>query len=406
VYGLVSSALWLLMPIAGLTLQAYLQRAATGKGVEERLKVFKVTFLTEFVLSTALTIVLISSGLLRAILTVLNVAQYEFVFVAAGVLLVAQIVNTEVIGYAFTGLRIIEANIIGQAAQSVFVLPLFVIGLLGNRLSLELVIWSMILGSVAASLYGARWIEWRKFFTAPFDGAVLKTAFVFSIALIFPELNYGVLRFFDRFVLSFAGDVATVGIYAFAYTIVNLFYTFAFRILSWTLIPHIMAAHNRNDQRQRDLLLTYLLKISVAIFVALVAGFAIFGERGLALIGRSEYLASAHWVVWITLSHVLIIFSLPGNLLLQLENRTMTIVSIELVGAIVTIGLDLLLIPQYAIGGAIVASCAGWALIAFLKSVAARAWTAIVWEKVWNLENERQWGKLFIDRVKTAIRNR
>ncbi len=393
VLGLMNTVMWLLSPVAGLTLSSYVSRSVPGRDEREQTGILKVALLSELTLSVVLGLVLVLSGLLNTLVDVMHVGDYYWLFLGVILLVVFNSVQSELAQYAFGKVEIRLANYMDLLLQSAWVAPLLLISLAGHRIELGVVLVMMLAGSMASSLLGSRLVDWRKFRVIPFDVPRLRQALAYSVPLVVPAMNYGLLRFVDRFFLASMTSIRELGIYTFAGTMVNLLFTLSFRIFYTALQPYIIRAHNEGDFTQRDLLLTYLLKASLVLFASTVIVFKVGGYMLLLPFVRPEYADSLQWVSLIAVTHVLLILSFPGQLLLLLQNRTHLIMVIELTAAVAVIGLSFILVPRYGVLGGILASWAAWTFVAVAENIASGAPRVIVWRQFWGYKHEVRAGR-------------
>lgn len=393
VYGLINTTMWLLPPIVGLTLSSYVSRSVPGRPEEEQIGILKVTLLIEVGLAVAVGVVLLAAGMVNRFIELTQTTGYYWLFVGVLALVVLNAVQSELVQYAFGRLDIKTANYMDLLLQAGWVPPLLLLALLGSQINLTVVVLSMMAASVASSLVGGRLVNWRAFWMTPFRVARLNAALKYSVPLVVPALNYGMLRFIDRYFLASMTSMQQLGVYTFAGTMVSLLFTLSYRIFYTALHPHIIRAHNDGDLAQRDLLLTYLLKASLLLFVACVIIFRAGGYLILLPFVREEYAASIRWVIPIALTHVLTILTMPGQLLLLLQNRTHLIMSIELVGSALVIVLSLLLIPLHGVLGGIFASWVAWSFVAIMENITSGAWRVIVWRRVWSYKQDVRFGR-------------
>jgi O-antigen/teichoic acid export membrane protein len=393
VYGLMNTIMWLLPPVAGLTLSAYVSRSVPGKSEREQVGILKVALLSEVTLTLACGLVIVSTGLLKAFVQWTNVADYYWLFAGVLVLIVLNSVQSELAQYAFGKVDVKTANYMDLLLQSGWVPPLLIFALAGRRIDLRLVLAMMMAGSVMSSLLGSRRVDWRGLAAAPFEPVTLRRAALYSMPLVVPAINYGMLRFVDRFFLASMVSMRELGIYTFAGTLVNLLFTLSYRIVYTAIQPYIIRAHNQGDFAQRDLLLTYLLKVSLITFAAGVILFRFGGYRLVIPLVRPDYARSVGWVGWIAVTHALLILGFPGQLLLLLQNRTHLIMVIEIAGLAIVIALSITLIPSLGVLGGILAGWAGWAFVATAEGLASGAAHVIVWRQMWGYKHEIRVGR-------------
>ena len=393
VYGLIATAMFVLTPLGGLTLSSYVNRAVPGRDPVEQVGILKVTLLSEFGLAAIIGLVLIASGGVRLFVRWTNVEAYYGVFLGVIGLMVANSVQTELVQFICAKTRIQFANYMDLLLSSAWVPILLVLSLAGYPITVGVVLGLMIFGSVVSSIAGAFLVNWRAFRAAPFDRQLLRAGLAYSVPLIVPSMNYGLLRFIDRAFLASMADMHQIGLYVFGATLVNLIFSLSYRILTATMFPFIVKAHNEENLTERNLLLTYVLKASFILFVVGVVILRTGGYRLILPIIRPEYAGSVHWVVWIAITNVLLIFNYPGQTLLLLQNRTRMIMAIELTGLGIVVALSMLLIPRFGVMGGIMATWAGWGFVGVGEGMASGVLRVILWRQMLGYQNEIRMGR-------------
>ena len=166
----------------------------------------------------------------------------------------------------------------------------------------------------------------------------------------------------DRYILSIFTDLSTVGIYSIGYKIgqVSMLLIKSF-YLAW--IPIIFSIVKLdNASRIFGKIGTYFVLFS-ALFIFSVS---IFAKELIWLLTSNEY-ASAYKIIFIIslayLFYGLYIYFLTG---VTIKKKLYSLPIVLAVGAILNIGLNILLIPRFGISGAAIATLASYMVVAFL----------------------------------------
>lgn len=404
IYGLVAAIGWIAGPVGGLLLHAYVQRVVPGRQ-DSGARILKTTLLGEFLLTGVTGALVVGSGLLGVVLRWSNAEPYFHIFALVFAYLALAAIQQELLIYVYARMQVRWGNLTELVGHSLWVIPVAGAWAIGAPVTLELILASMIGATVLSSFVALRHVPVRAVLSARADIGVLRSALLYSVPLVLPALNYGLLRFFDRFVLAAALGPAAVGVYTFAFTVVNMMFTFSHRILYTSMVPRIMEAHNRGEPERRGLLLTYMLKSSLAGFVLLSVGFLLVGEHVLRLVARPEYAGALPLVGGLAISTALLIASMPAQVLLQCQDRTTAILGIEFAALGLAVTADIALIPVLGVWGAIVAAIVVWAFVVAAKWLAARAWKEVVWSEVWTLDREIRTARAFLTRGRLQVRN-
>ncbi len=394
-YALVTTITTFGTIVLGLNLYNYVYRATPGHSVERRVVLFKSTFLFEVVLSGILLTIFLLSGTLLPLLHRLKAANYAHAFIAGCILLAALIAFTELQHYLWAKTDIEDANRMDLIAQASWIFPLLALWYFGLRLTVTTVVVAQVMGVLLGICYAFRRVE-REWWRARPDPGVIRAGLAFSVPMMVPGLSFYVLKLADRFILSHYRSLADVGLYSFAYGLLNTIYSFSVLVILNTFLPYVFEAHNRADRTRRNFLLTYTFKACLAAFGAGAAILLTFSHLILKLLARQEYLASRQVLPLLAVGFLMIIAAYPGQNLLLLQNRTVLLMCIDMTGLVIGLALDFLLIPRYSFWGAAVASALAFGLVAILKLVYSRAWREISVRDLFSLQFELRLVSLYL----------
>jgi O-antigen/teichoic acid export membrane protein len=388
VYSLVTTVGTFGVILVGLNLHAYVYRIVPGQEAADQLAIFKATFLFETCAASALVALVLLSGQLPTLVQVLNAGGYERAFALGLVLLVGLVATTETTQFLTAQSRIETANWVDFLAQASWVPVLAMLWLAGVEVSVVVVCAAQVAGSLAALVYASRQVGLRAWWEARPRWQTLKPGVAFSLPMIVPALSLYSLKLADRFMLSYFGTLEDVGVYSFSYTLVNTVYTFTAWVIFNTFGPRIVAAHNRGDFPQRDVLQTYMLKLALTCFAAGLIALLLVARPLIETLTRPEYLRAIAPLPLVGLSYVFIIITFPAHYVLLMENRVGALVMVDVAGMVVGVVADLLLIPTFSYLGAAVASALGFAVIMAGKYAASRAHTALRRDLLFSVSDE------------------
>jgi O-antigen/teichoic acid export membrane protein len=389
-YSLMSTLNTFGVMLVGLNVFNYVYREAPGQALEQRVVLFKTTFLFEVLLSSTLIAVFLASGALRPLLVLLKASSYAHAFVASLVLLVALVAAYEVQHYLWAKMEIEHTNRMDFITQASWVPILLCVWLLHGKLSVTAVLLAQLVAVLVGTAFAFRRVELRPWWHARPDCRMIRAALAFSLPMIIPGLSFCVLKLADRFLLSYFRSLWEVGLYSFAYSFLNTLYSFSALVVLTTMLPYIIAAHNREETERRDFLLTLALKHSLLAFGAGAVVLLAFSRPILLLVGRAEYLPSSGVLPLLVLSFLTIIIAYPAHYLLMLENRTVLLMGIDLAAVFIGLVLDFLLIPRYSYYGAAAASAVGFGAVAIVKIMCSRAWRHIRFREIVSLRREQE----------------
>ena len=202
------------------------------------------------------------------------------------------------------------------------------------------------------------------------DWEFFRNGMLYGFPLMANELAYSVLANLDRVLLKhITGDFAVVGIYSIGYSLAMQLNVFINATLSEAFTPVVMRAYETGgSEAVRALKDKVLLPMTYAV-VALIAMLLIAGEDLLvALSGRDKAASGEVFiVVGITMSSFAL-FAI-ANYGLQLKKRTMQVLGITLVAALMNVGMNFLLIPRLGYMGAAWATAAAYAALCVAQFV-------------------------------------
>ena len=374
--------------LVGLSLFMYVYRAAPGRNEESQLRLFKTTFLFELSATIVLVVATIASGSLPVFLRWFHADGYERVFAIGLALLVLLVALAEATYFLQAQTRIETANWIDFLSQAAWILPFALWWVAGRPVTVETVLLAQIGGCIAALALAARQIGLGGWLRARFLWSELRPAIAFSVPTIVPSIAFYALKLADRFILSSYWTLKEVGLYSFAYTFVNMVYTFSAWAIFNAFGPRIIAAHNNGDLEQRDLLQTYMLKVSITSYACGVVAILILYRPVIAAIARPEYVEAVRALPLLALVQLVVIAAYPAGNMLFMENRVRLSAAIDFIGMIVGVGCNLLLIPRWSYMGAAVASLFGFVTIFVGKYAASGMIARLRFDRLFSIDNE------------------
>ncbi|HEV3139404.1 MAG TPA: oligosaccharide flippase family protein [Vicinamibacterales bacterium] len=355
--------------LSGLNLSTYVYRAVPGRSESEQLRIFKTTFLFETMLATVIVVAFLASGQLFAVLRYLNAEAYASAFTIGLIILVLLVATAELTSFFQAQARLERSNWVDFIGQAAWILPLLALRAAGVQMTLGRILGAQLAGGIGVLAYGAFHVGVRQWLRSSADWSILRSGLAFSIPLIIPTLGVNSVRLADRLILSHYGSVADVGVYSLAAVLVNTLYSFTAGIIATTFGPRIFAAHNRGDERSRDALQTYMIKIALIGFVLPYLALC-FGARPLVtLLARPDYARAVGVVPILGLTSIVLIVGYPANFMLTLQNRVMLLAALDVAGMVVSLAANFLLIPRYSYFGAAVAGVVGVSTTAALQYV-------------------------------------
>lgn len=363
--------------LLGLNLYSFVYREVPGRGLSERVVMFKSTFVFEVGLASGVLLVFLLSGALPPLLRLLGASAYATEFVVGLGLLLALIAAAEVQHYLWAKTDIERGNYLDLIAQAAWVLPLLLLWLLNGYVTLIQVLLCNVAGVLLALGYGFSHTEFSEWRRAKLEWQVIRSAIRYSVPMIVPALSFYALKLADRYVLSYYDSLADVGLYSFAYTFFNTIYAFTATVILNVVLPHVIQAQNRQELERRNRLLIVGTKASLITFVLATTVFLMFSRQVVQVFARPEYDAARSVMPLLAGGFLMIIVAYPAHYLLMLANRTRTIMWIDLAGLVVGLSGLLVLVPRFSYHGAAMATLLGFAGVAVAKHVSSRSWQSL-----------------------------
>ncbi|HEY1141162.1 MAG TPA: oligosaccharide flippase family protein [Lysobacter sp.] len=196
------------------------------------------------------------------------------------------------------------------------------------------------------------------------DWDAFRNGMLYGFPLMANELAYSVLANLDRVLLKhITGDFAVVGIYSIGYSLAMQLNVFITATLSEAFTPVVMRAYETGGSEAVRALKERVLMPMMYAVVALVAMLLIAGEDLLVALSGPDKAASGEVfiVVGITMS-TFAMFAI-ANYGLQLKKRTMQVLGITLVAALMNVAMNFLLIPRMGYMGAAWATAIAYAAL-------------------------------------------
>ncbi len=192
----------------------------------------------------------------------------------------------------------------------------------------------------------------RKQAFMPAKRTVISELLLFGWPFVFHIVSGNILSYFSRFFLEIYSTTREVGIFTLAFTLGSgLFVGFA--ILSTYFEPKIYS--HADDTARCEKWLAFYTNACVAFSAAAGAALMFVYPYLIPLLKNADYM-DALPIISMSMGTILLRpLSIQGNYRLTTHKRTGYIATVTMLGAAVSIGLNVLIVPQYGIWGAAVA---------------------------------------------------
>lgn len=223
-------------------------------------------------------------------------------------------------------------------------------------------------------------IVWRKI-SLKLDKKMLKELIAFGLPKVPHNLAHNLLNQSDRYLLSQFKNLAAVGIYGVGYNIGNAikFFTYAFN-MAWN--PYSFKIHKEPDAPRRIARLsTYHLSIElmIAVFISCFAR-ELFEIIDALLVINKKWFAALPVVPLIAFAFVFQAAYFLTNIGISIGKKTKYYPLITGASLLISISLNLILIPKFGAYGAGITAIISYAAMAWLALIYGQRFYKIPWE--------------------------
>ncbi|MBN1786313.1 MAG: oligosaccharide flippase family protein [Candidatus Methanofastidiosa archaeon] len=185
----------------------------------------------------------------------------------------------------------------------------------------------------------------------------------YGVPILPMEISSWVLSSFDRYMIAIIFTTTEVGYYDPAYIVGQSIPLLVAGSLSFSLTPHLSKLYDHNESKEVKNILSFMLKMALAINIPFIVGGYILAKPILALISTEAIAINAYRVlplvsVGVSFYSIMIIMSMVW----KLEKKTLNIGLTYVASAIINIILNYLMIPRYGIEGAAIATLLAFGL--------------------------------------------
>lgn len=200
--------------------------------------------------------------------------------------------------------------------------------------------------------------------------STFKYLFLFCWPFIFHNIAGNILGNFDRFILQSNISLSEIGVYTFAFSVGSSI-SFAFQGISVFMEPLIYKS--KTDEECEDKL-SYFTNLALffgsGLFLILLVG----SYYAVPIFFSKAYSGAISLIPIIALGHLFMPFYLQGNYRLFYKKKSFSIAKISISSAIVSVVLNLLLIPKFGVNAAAYVTFVSLFLLGFLLMFSSNMW--------------------------------
>lgn len=211
-----------------------------------------------------------------------------------------------------------------------------------------------------------------------FDRKILTASIVFGFPLIFASLADMLLNMGDRYILKLLANYKEVGLYDLGYRVAGIINVFLVQSFSLAFLPQAYKFFGEEgDKRYFSKMLTYF--VLVLCWTGL--GISFYGEEAIKILALNPDFWPAYKVIPI----IVFAFIFSGaktvtNIGLFLKNKTQYVALNTIIAALLNIGLNFALIPEYGMMGAAYATLISFFVLFLLSYYFSNRYYAIPYE--------------------------
>jgi O-antigen/teichoic acid export membrane protein len=195
------------------------------------------------------------------------------------------------------------------------------------------------------------------------DWNLLKQLLRFGLPLIPVNLAGWMLTFSDRFFLQKYGDLNQVGVYAVAYSVAGIL----FMLMGWFNIAWVPYSFSVAKQQDARIFYARILTYVIASFTFVGLGLSLFAPEVLYFFTVPSYYEGAVVVPLIVVSYLFYEVYYVISLGFDLTGKTPQMAFITAAGAVFNLFLNYVLIPQFGMKGAAVATVLSYLLLPVIE---------------------------------------
>ncbi|MFH1073030.1 MAG: oligosaccharide flippase family protein [Nanoarchaeota archaeon] len=366
VYSLYYSFTQLFVVLLEFALSQYIITKLPAERQGERIKDFLSSVLINIVLFFFFVIIAFLPYLRNWFLHINKLESYPDLYYYCIVIIFFGVILRLLYAYYFAKKEISYANIIDFLKNNVWIILIILFFLVRKSLTIRQVflLWAV------SFLVTAFFLILR--FSAELKGGMLKAlvslkrakkALFFSLPLIPALVSTWAISLSDRYIINYFENPSRVALYSLPYSILGVILTLGATITT-VLYPYFVEQAKKKQHDKDDLLQNISLKYGLIIILPAIFGFLLLRKEIITLISGSAYLASAEVVPYLFLFPL---FAFIGFVIYQhvlSQHKTKEIGIIYSLGAILNIGLNIILIPKLSLQGAALSTLASYLFMA------------------------------------------
>jgi len=362
IYSLLIITINLTTSILSLGLNNFIQRDLTGKTDTYKKNKFSIINSFYLVNIVILSILFLIFLLINKKINIINEILAIYLFFSIIIIYYSNIF----IAYINSQLKIKKASIHAHLLIEGWYVPIILLGIILNNLNVNLIFLLKSLTSLSVFILIILSIKKiKRLFKFNLDKVYLKKALIYGFPFIPIIIAQSIITASDRYFIKILSTNINLGYYAYMYTLVAFIATMGSQINN-VLKHYLIEAKNKKQKQRVNFLFNASLKYSLLLTIPAIVGLYVLKTEIITAISGPKYLAAIYILPILMFFPLFRIINLNLQNILILKKNTKKISNIYLSGTITNILLNFLLIPQYGILGAAIATTATYAIMTIL----------------------------------------
>lgn len=255
-----------------------------------------------------------------------------------------------------SGLSKVDAmtDIFHKYLYLILVIPI-VVYFMGNFIGVYLSVMLSTLASTIFLIYLNRHIF--SFFSFNIDFKLLKNTFIYSTPLMLMEISSLSISYIDRIIMgSLDVDMSNIGIYSIGFGLANIIFILLWKVLHPTILPAVNSKHDLVGPHSSIQKLREVSNILIMFFIMMSVAIVLNASDFIVILCGEDKKDAFSVFIFATILYFIRIISIFIFYGYELIKNTKLVFYSELIIAFSNIILNLILIPEYDMYGALMAS--------------------------------------------------
>ena len=266
-------------------------------------------------------------------------------------------------------------DVIGRLGIAVLLIYFLALGPKG-------ILWAHVIATGALFFWGIAWFYRRwEVSLAVFTPNMLREFASYGLPLVVLSIGELILSVSDRYIIGYFLGTDDVGVYAAGYNIASVGVSFFFMPLILAGFPILVQAYEREGEERVRYLFKNYLGVYFLILLPVVAGISALAPFIAGIVLGNGYVAARDIIPWIAIGTFFLGLSLCVNKPVQLKKVTKLLLYPIILASFLNLGINILLIPNFGIIGAAIATS-----ISYFASFGLTLWlsrTLLDWSFPW-----------------------